>query len=143
MEKPGPDYVRVLAVLRKQKKQQWLIDLAMNLVNNEAPRHIAANDAGLPSEFTVDRSFYAVAMGPWEPDTLDYERETLSPDQASLSMLLPENSEYFTIRGFVKADSFGSVPSYIRGKAGESDLKLYSDPGTGTSLLCPNDGPLG
>ena len=41
MDKPGPDYVRVLAMLeRKPGKQQWLVDLAYNLVNNQLPRSL-------------------------------------------------------------------------------------------------------
>jgi hypothetical protein len=143
MDKPGPDYVPVLAVLKKQEKQQWLVDRATNLVNNEPPQDLRIDDTGLPQEFILDRSFYAVAMGPWGPDTVDFERERISSDRTSLSIFLPENSDYFTIRGFVKANRSGSVPARISGKDGEPELRLYSDPDTGASLLCPNDGPLG
>jgi subtilisin family serine protease len=144
MDKPGPDYVRVLAMLeRKPGMQQWLVDLANNLVNNQLPRDVAVEETGLPSEFILNTSFYAVAMGPWQPGALDFEKEKISLDRESLERFLPENSAFFTICGFVKADGPASVPAYIKGKAGESDLTLYSDPGTGASLLCPNDDPLG
>jgi hypothetical protein len=144
MDKPGPDYVRVLAVLKRQeKKQQWLVDLATNLVHNEPPRVVESEESLLPSDFVLDTSFYAVPLGPYQPDTLDFENERISLDHAGLSVFLPENSEYFTIRGFVQASGPASMPVDIRGKDGESDLKLYSDPRTGASLLCPNDDPLG
>lgn len=144
MDKPGPDYVPLLAVLRRQEnKQDWLVDLATNLINNERPRAVENEEAGLPPEFVLDTSFYAVALGRYHPDTLDFEKEKISRDAASLRVLLPENSEYFIIRGFVRADSPASIPTHIVGGSGKSDLKLYSDPGTGASLLCPNDAPLG
>jgi hypothetical protein len=83
MDKPGPDYVRVLAVLKRQeKKQQWLVDLATNLVHNEPPRVVESEESLLPSDFVLDTSFYAVPLGPHQPDTLDFENEKISLDNA-------------------------------------------------------------
>jgi hypothetical protein len=144
MDKPGPDYVRVLAVLKRQKRgPHWLSQLAENLLNNVSPRIVEPEESRLPPEFVLDASFYAVALGPYHPDTLDFENERISRDGASLRMLSPQESEYFTIRGFVKTKDLASVPAELKGRKGESDLKLYSDPDTGASLLCPNDAPLG
>jgi hypothetical protein len=140
MDKPGPAYVRVLAVLRKRENQEWLVDLARNLANNEPPRAVPPEDAGLPPEFVLDPSFYAVGLGPYEPDRLNFTDERISRD---FTILLPEKSEHFIIRGFIQANSPASIPTLIKGSEGASDLKLYSDPGTGASLICPNSPPLG
>ena len=91
----------------------------------------------------MDPSFQAVALGPYHPDTLDFAHESISLDEATLRMFSPHKSEYFTIRGFVKTKNSASFPPELRGGEGKSDLKLYSDPHTGSSLLCPNDRPLG
>ena len=34
MDAPGPEYVRVLAVLERQDSQEWLVSLARNLWHN-------------------------------------------------------------------------------------------------------------
>jgi len=143
VNKPGPDYVRVLAVLKKQDKQKWLVDLATNLVNNEPPRSVRSEETGLPPEFVLDTSFHAVPLGPYQPDTLDFENERISLDDAGLSVFLPKNSEYFIIRGFVQPSDRASMPVEIKGMGGEAVLKLYSDPAAGAALLCPNDDPFG
>ena len=82
----GAGYVRVLAVLKKQKHQEWVADLARSLVSNEPPRAISSEEAGLPAEFVLDPSFYAVALGPYTPDTINLADERISSD---LSILLP------------------------------------------------------
>ena len=147
MDAPGPEYVRVLAVLERQDSQEWLVSLARNLWHNRTS-DIHIGETGLPEEFVLDKSFYAVPMGPWDPDSLDFasaERFDLADTEAlrnSLDVLLPEKSRYFTIRGFVKAKSPASIPRKIPGKDGESDLKLYSDPSTYPLLTCANDPPV-
>jgi hypothetical protein len=94
MDKPGPAYVRVLAVLRKRENQEWLVDLARNLANNEPPRAVPPEDAGLPPEFVLDPSFYAVGLGPYEPDRLNFTDERISRD---FTILLPEKSELLPV----------------------------------------------
>jgi hypothetical protein len=136
MNKPGPDYVRVLAVLKKQDKQEWLVHLATNLVNNEPPRSVRSEETGLPPEFVLDTSFHAVPLGPYQPDTLDFENERISLDDAGLSVFLPRNSEYFIIRGFVQPSDRASMPVEIKGKGGETVLKLYSDPAAPVPRCC-------
>jgi subtilisin family serine protease len=150
MDTPGPDFVRVLAVIKREKDQQrWLVDLATNLLAS-GDWDIAIDDPALPSEFVLDKSFYAVPLGPWSPDTIDFETNRIELDledskslQKGLEVFLPEESTYFVIRGFVRANGPASIPIQIVGKPGESDLKIYSDPSTGTSLTCANDLPVG
>jgi hypothetical protein len=150
MDAPGPEYVRVLAVLERQKdSQEWLVKFARSLWHNE-PLPVDIGETGLPKEFVLDKSFYAVPMGPRDPDDLDFARAEIRLDfadaeafRSGLAVLLPEKSRYFTIRGFVKANGPGSIPREILGKDGESDLKLYSDPSTYELLTCANDPPVG
>jgi subtilisin family serine protease len=149
MDTPGPDYVRVLAVVERQEKQKWLVDLATKLLAND-DWDIAIDDPALPQEFILDKSFYAVALGPWSPDTIDFEKTRIELDfadrqslQKGLEVFLPEKSTYFVIRGFVKARGPESVPIELIGKPGEADLKIYSDPSAGPSLTCANDPPVG
>ena len=109
-------------------------------MSNEPPRAISSEEAGLPAEFVLDPSFYAVALGPYTPDTINFADERISSD---LSILLPEKSEHFIIRGFLRADDPSSIPAELTGSNGTADLKLYSDPAAGTSLICPTSRPFG
>lgn len=149
MDAPGPDFIRVLAVLKRQEnKQKWLVDLATD--SKDGARNIRTDDLGLPLEFLLDQSFNAVTLGRWSPDTLDFERDRIDLDledpesvQRELEVFKPQNSTYFLIRGFVRANDLASIPAEIVGKADESDLKIYSDPSMGAALTCANDPPVG
>jgi hypothetical protein len=104
---------------------------------------VEPHESSLPPDFVLDPSFQAVALGPYHPDTLDFANEKITLDAPTLKMFSPHESEYFTIRGFVKTKDSASFPPELKGGEGKSDLNLYSDPHTGSSLLCPNDRPLG
>jgi hypothetical protein len=128
VEPPGPDYVRVLAVVPK-KDRQWLADAAQALLDGETWR--LAMDPDLPSDFTLDESFFAVALGSAHPYDVNFDGDV---DIRTLAnQLKPENSAYFVVRGFVKATSPSSVPRSI------GDLSIYSDPSVHTLLTCGSD----
>jgi hypothetical protein len=133
MSLPGPDYIRVLAVLPKGDRQ-WLVDAAQALLERrDWPSEDL--DTGLPAEFELDRSFRAVALGPTAPSEFTFEGDV---DRIALANALkPENSRYFIIRGFVKARGFQMLPRSI------GDLALYSDPSTATLLTCGTDNAVG
>jgi subtilisin family serine protease len=130
---PGPDDIRVLALLRKDGRP-WLVDAAQALLEGRAWRSDDAV-AGLPAEFKLDPSFCSVALGPTAPSEFDFARVV---DKIALANdLKPENSDYFVIRGFVKASGFQLVPRNI------GDLELYSDPSICTLLTCGTDPAVG
>jgi subtilisin family serine protease len=132
MELPGPDYIRVLAVLPKDGRQ-WLVDAARALLEGRAWR-IEKTEAELPADFELDQSFFSVALGPTAPSEFNFERDV---DKIALANdLKPENSRYFVIRGFVKARG-PQLPRNI------DDLELYSDPSIHTLLTCGTDPAVG
>jgi hypothetical protein len=133
MELPGPDYIRVLAVLPKDGRQ-WLVDAAKALLEGRAWRSEDLVE-GLPAEFKLDQSFCSVALGPTAPSAFNFESDV---DKIALANdLKPENSDYFVIRGFVKASGPQLVPRNI------DDLELYSDPSIYTLLTCGTDPAVG
>jgi Subtilase family len=133
MELPGPDYIRVLAVLQKDGRP-WLVDAARALLGGEAWR-IDKPEAGLPEAFELDQSFFSVALGSTAPSEFNFDRDV---DKIALADdLQPENSRYFVVRGFVKARGLQLVPRNIE------DLELYSDPSIYTSLTCGTDRAVG
>ena len=132
MELPGPNYVRVLAVLPK-KKRQWLIEAAQAFLYGQPWRLESAHD--LPSDFKLDESFFAVALGPGAPTDFSFEEDV--DVSVLVNRLRPENSDYFAIRGFVEAAGPTAVPRNI------ADLELYSDPSICTFLTCGTDPAVG
>ena len=133
MELPGPDYIRVLAVLPKDGRP-WLVNAARALLEGQVWR-IDKPEAGLPEEFELDQSFFSVALGPTAPFEFNFDRDV---DKIALANdLQPENSRYFVIRGFVKARGLQLVPRNI------DDLELYSDPSIYTLLTCGTDRAVG
>src|SRR3954471_8411776 len=130
---PGPDYIRVLAVLPKTGRP-WLVDAAQALLEG---RTWASEDLveGLPAEFKLDQSFCSVALGPTAPSAFNFESDV---DKIALANdLKPENSDYFVVRGFVKTSGLQQVPRNI------DDLELYSDPSIYTLLTCGTDPAVG
>jgi len=130
---PGPDYIRVLAVLPKTGRP-WLVDAAQALLEG---RTWASEDLveGLPEEFKLDQSFCSVALGPTAASEFNFDHDV---DKVALaSDLKPENSDYFVVRGFVKTSGPQLVPRNI------DDLELYSDPSIYTLLTCGTDPAVG
>src|SRR5262245_8084224 len=116
VELPGPDYVRVLAVVPKNDRQ-WLADSARALLDGETWR--LESDPDLPSNFKLDQSFLAVPLGSLDAyANLDGEVDI----QTLANQLKPENSAYFIVRGFVRATTPALIPQLI------GDLRIYSDP---------------
>jgi hypothetical protein len=133
MSLPGPDYIRVLAVLPKDGRQ-WLVDAAQALLEG---RHWQREDldGALPAEFELDQSFGSVALGATAPSEFNFEGDV---DRIALANdFKPQNSRYFVIRGFVKARGLQMLPRNI------GDLELYSDPSTDTLLTCGTDSAVG
>ena len=132
MELPGPEYVRVLAVLPRNGRD-WLVAAAEALRNGQPPVRIDTGDAGLPPEFKLDQTFYSVALGSTHPVNFEFTSEPV----IRLEDLDPKNSKFFVIRGFVKANTLAAVPQSI------GDLTLFSDPSTCALLTCGTDPAVG
>src|SRR4029077_17870424 len=109
MSLPGPDYIRVLAVLPKDGRQ-WLVDAAQALLEGRDWQRENL-DVALPAEFEFDQSFGSVALGSTAPSEYNFEGDA---DRIALANdLKPENSRYFVIRGFVKARGLQMLPRNI------------------------------
>jgi Subtilase family len=133
LELPGPDWIRVLAVLPKNGRE-WLVDAARALLDGRTWQ-IEKSETGLPAEFELDQSFLAVALGKSAPSDFNFDR---SVDSTVLAKeLTPEESDYFLIRGAIRAAAPSAVPASI------GDLQLYSDPNIYALLTCGTDPAVG
>src|SRR5438045_8144484 len=96
IEKPGPDYVRVITVL-PLKKNKWLINAAKAL---QKGRPYKIKKADLPRGFVIDPGFGPLPLGPINPQKVDFNK---APPRAE--DFRPDNSEFFVVRGYVRAES--------------------------------------
>jgi subtilisin family serine protease len=133
---PGPGYVRVLAVADRGKNDEraWLRGAAEAFLANA--HWTPPPDIVLPSEFVLDKSFGALALGLAAPFNFDFADSP--PDKRLFAeTLLPKNSVYFAIRVYVKPTGHRAIPQQI------GDWHLYSDPGIAPSLTCSTDPAVG
>src|SRR5262245_51686313 len=138
VEKPGPDYLRVLAVADRgeNNERDWLRDAAEAFLADKD--WTPPLDVVLPSGFVLDKSFGAVALGAISPADFVFEREVDSERKIALaSTLTPGGSKYFAIRGYIKPTSPTAIPQQIDG------WDLYADPSIQTSLTCGTDPAVG
>jgi len=133
---PGPGYVRVLAVADrgKNKERDWLQGAAEAFLANE--RWSPPAGVVLPSDFVLDKSFGAVALGLAAPFNFEFA-DSPADKMLFAQTLLPRNSVFFAVRGYVKPTSHQVFPQKI------DDWHLYSDPGIASSLTCSTDPAVG